>query len=96
MPLRRGLTLSPHAVLSETSEEGGRVFCEACQASRRFFCHTCLTAFTPVPRVALPCRVYFITDRLELLSKATGVHCALLAPDHVTLCRPHGGAVCTS
>lgn len=33
--------------------------------------------------------MYFITDKRERLSKATGVQCALLAPDHVTLCRPH-------
>lgn len=88
-PMHKGLNLSPHTALSEVSSEGGRVFCDACDSSRRFFCHTCLTAFTPTPRVTLPCRVYFITDKKELLSKATGVQCALLAPDHVTLCRPH-------
>ena len=88
-PMHEGLNLSPHTALSEASSEGGRVFCETCNASRRFFCHTCLTAFTTIPRVTLPCHVYFITDKKELLSKATGVQCALLAPDHVTLCRPH-------
>ena len=88
-PMHEGLQLSPHTALSEASSEGGRVFCDTCNTSRRFFCHTCLTAFTTIPRVTLPCHVYFITDKKELLTKATGVQCALLAPDHVTLCRPH-------
>lgn len=88
-PMHKGLRLSSHDALREASGEGGRVFCDACQASRRFYCHVCLTSFTAAPRVALPCRVYFITDHRELLSKATGVHCALLAPDHVVLCRPN-------
>jgi hypothetical protein len=34
-----------------------------CWSSRRFFCHTCLAAFTPVPTIHLPCKVYFLTDK---------------------------------
>ena len=48
-----------------------------------------MDAYTDRPKVRLPCRAYFITDKKELLTKATGVQCAMLAPEHVTLCRPH-------
>ena len=40
------------------------------------------------PVVRLPCRAYFVTDDKEPLAKATGVQCALLAPDQVSLCDP--------
>jgi hypothetical protein len=40
------------------------------------------------PVVRLPCRAFFVTDEKERLSKATGVQCALLAPDDVSLCAP--------
>ena len=90
-PLHKDLHLSSHAPLETASSEGGsgRVFCRSCKSSRRFFCHVCLDAYTERPTVRLPCRAYFITDRKELLSKATGVQCAMLASEHVTLCRSH-------
>ena len=89
--MHRDLRLSSHAPLRESSGEGGsgRAFCGSCKSSRRFFCHVCMDAYTDRPKVRLPCRAYFITDKKELLTKATGVQCAMLAPEHVTLCRPH-------
>ena len=90
-PMHRDLRLSSHAPLEAASAEGGgaRVFCRGCKCNRRFFCHECLVPLVDgAPVVRLPCRAFFVTDEKERLSKATGVHCALLAPDDVSLCAP--------
>ena len=89
--MHRDLRLSSHAPLEAASAEGGgaRVFCRGCKCNRRFFCHECLVPLVDgAPVVRLPCRAFFVTDEKERLSKATGVHCALLAPDDVSLCAP--------
>jgi len=88
-PLHRDLRLSSHAPLADASSSGGgggRATCPTCAASRRFFCHGCLLPLVPFPRVRLPCDVYFVTDRRQRASNATGVHAALSSPDRVTLC----------
>jgi hypothetical protein len=90
-PMHRDLRLSSHAPLEAASAEGGgaRVFCRGCKCNRRFFCHECLVPLVDgAPVVRLPCRAFFVTDEKERLSKATGVQCALLAPDDVSLCAP--------
>ena len=90
-PMHHDLRLSSHAPLEAASAEGGgaRVFCRGCKCNRRFFCHKCLVPLVDgAPVVRLPCRAYFVTDDKEPLAKATGVQCALLAPDQVSLCDP--------
>ncbi len=89
--MHANLRLSSNAPLVDASDEGGagRVLCERCDSTRRYFCHVCLASLVhPTPEVRLPCRVVFVTDAKEKPSKATGVHCAVLAPRDVSLCRP--------
>lgn len=55
--------------------------------SRALFCYDCLVPFTPTPSLRLPFQLHIITHTAERLTKATGVHAAVLCRGQVHLQR---------
>jgi hypothetical protein len=55
--------------------------------SRALFCYDCLVPFTPTPSLQLPFQLHIVTHAAERLTKATGVHAAVLCRGQVHLQR---------
>ncbi|XP_014488641.1 PREDICTED: DTW domain-containing protein 1 [Dinoponera quadriceps] len=81
----RNLAIKDATVL-DTIE--GRMPCERCYASRKYFCYNC---FLPVidqiyfPRVKLPIKIDIVKHRRETAGKSTAVHAVILAPEDVKI-----------
>ncbi|CAL4106611.1 unnamed protein product, partial [Meganyctiphanes norvegica] len=66
-------------------EVDGRVNCEKCNKSRKYFCYTCYVAL-PVfadrlPKVSLPCLIDIIKHPKETDGKSTAAHAGVLSPE---------------
>jgi len=70
-------------------ELDGRMNCEKCNKSRKYFCYTCYVALPifadKVPKVSLPCLIDIIKHPKETDGKSTAAHAGVLSPDHVRI-----------
>jgi len=66
-------------------EMDGRMNCEKCKKSRKYFCYTCHIALPifadRIPKVSLPCLVDIIKHPKEIDGKSTAVHAGVLSSD---------------
>lgn len=69
----------------EPLENACRQACPQCGKSRALFCYDCLVPFTPTPSLQLPFQLHIVTHAAERLTKATGVHAAVLCRGQVHL-----------
>lgn len=66
-------------------EVDGRMNCEKCKKSRKYFCYTCYLALPifseRVPKVSLPCLIDIIKHPKETDGKSTAAHAGILSSD---------------
>ncbi|EFN88253.1 DTW domain-containing protein 1 [Harpegnathos saltator] len=81
----RNLSINNTTIL-DTIE--GRMPCERCYASRKYFCYHC---YLPVidqvyfPRVKLPIKIDIVKHHREIAGKSTAIHAVILAPEDVKI-----------
>ncbi|XP_032663098.1 DTW domain-containing protein 1 [Odontomachus brunneus] len=81
----RNLIISDTTILDKVE---GRMPCERCFASRKYFCYHCYLPVidqTYFPRVKLPIKIDIVKHRREIAGKSTAIHAAILAPEDVKI-----------